>query len=136
VDDLQTALQRTIKRLQDMAEDGYAPSFFDYNHTAKFHGCYRISSFARHGMTYSQICAMAGLMNRASGPRKGTKPPDPNNAPKEVEAEVVEMLSARQKWMAALKEFPLQAIPTRTEVFLCQVKGTTYQVTRQYASLK
>jgi len=135
-DMLDVHLQRAINRLQMMAEDEYAPAFADYNHTANAHGCKRVNFFSTKGISYTQLCTMAGLKNRPSGPRKGTKPQDPNLAPPDVEAEVCQMLTSRAQWQQALSEFPLQAIPTRTEVYHCTVGQTTYRVTREYASLR
>ena len=134
-DKLHADLQRTIERLREMSEDGYAPPVNEYDQTAVSLGLHRMSWFVVRGLGYKAICEMAGLQNRPSGPPKGFKPA-PNGVPVRVETEVRQMITRRQQWQQALAEFPLQAIPTRTEEYLCTVGETVYRVTRQYASLR
>ena len=135
-DKLHADLQRTIAHLQSMAEDGYAPPVNEYDCIARENGLHRLNHFVVRGVRYVEICQMAGLKNRPSGPRPGTKPTNVNGVPVRVETEVRQMITRRQQWQQALAEFPLQAIPTRTEEYLCTVGETVYRVTRQYASLR
>lgn len=132
---LHADLQRTIQRLHEMSEDGYAPGVNEYDNTAVKHGLHRIDYFVKRGFRYAEICQMAGLKNRPSGPRPGTKA-SPGGVPVRVETEVRQMINNRKQWRQALTEFPLQAIPTRTETRLCTVGETVYRVTREYASLR
>jgi hypothetical protein len=158
--DLETELARTIKFIQELSVDGFAPAVNEYDFQCSG-GKYRRSGFfAPHGIQWVDLVKRAGLVSRPRGRVPGQSYGKRDSVPAAVEAEIQEIFAKQRqpekeigrRRAAGLRDeeareieqafaggsgWPLYAIPTRIEERIVALDdGTIRRVTRYHASIR
>ena len=159
--DLETEIARTVKRIQEMATGGFAPSVNEYDDQCTG-GAYRRSGyFAPRNISWSDLVRRAGLVSKPRGKIAGKIYGHPDSVPDAVEAEIRKIFEWKRspereighRRAAGLPDedakeieaafatnepgWPMYAIPTRKEERIVALgDGTVWKVTRYCASIR
>lgn len=133
-ENVEREIEKAARLLRTLAEQfGRTPTTREYQQVRIENGCAYFDYFTANGVKWPDIVQRAGLAVRTSGQTVSHM-----DTEAVIEREIAETYTERRKHDLRHREWPLQAIHTRTEV--CEYPlgdgSGVYRVTRTYASLR
>lgn len=133
--DTAAAAAAAIAEIQRLARGEIAPPASIYGACRRNAPC--LAWLKKHGYPYHTLVAQSGLRPNSRSVRR-QRTANPASVPAAVEAEIVAAFAAGDHEPMHHREWPLTAIPTRTEERLHTDPrtGATIKITRHYASIR
>lgn len=133
--DIAAAIAAAIAEIQRLAQGEIAPPASIYD--VRRRNAPGVAWLKKHGYPYHTLVAQSGLSPNSRSVRS-QRTANPAGVPAAVEAEIVAAFAAGDHEPMHHREWPLTAIPTRTETHIAidHRTGDTIKVTRYYASIR